>query len=133
LFRELKKAWDAADLKQKFPGGYVAGERIKNPGALPALMPWPTGEAAGTKTNKGQVNDVEFEVAILGSTLDQCGDPELTKALETATHGMTANGPISLGHGARLVAVMPIPGARYSEFPPDLFLCFITFTAKLSY
>ena len=133
LFAALKVAWDAANLQARFPGGYVAGQRITRPARLPALQPWPLKEASDVITNKGGVFDFNFEVGIVGETFEMATDWKLTKALEDATFGITANGAVTLDGGMRLLGFNNVAdGAHYVEQPPDLFICFVLFSARIA-
>lgn len=133
LFKVLKGAWDGAGLPALFPGGYIAGQRIVAPSAFPALSPWPASEVRTARSACGAYFTVHFEVGIVHNTFIGCGDEALTTALENATVGITASGPVPLNAKLRLIAIAPEPdAARYVEIPPDLFVCFLMFNATVS-
>ncbi len=134
LFALLKTAWDAAGLASKFPGGYQAGQLIATPSRLPMLQPWPLTEHRTGQSNKGAYWTYQFEVGIVATTFEQSGDEALTEALEAATVGITAQGPVQLTSKIRLITVGRYPdGAKYVEDTKlNLFICNILFTGMAS-
>lgn len=91
-------------------------------------------ESLDTITNKGGYLEFQFEVGIVGESFEQCTDWKLGKALEDATIGLTADGPVVLDGGTRLIAINTVPmGANYIEDKTNnLFICFVLFSAKIS-